>query len=403
MGKKRRRRDLAGGPPELSTRSIDSFADAPGLTEQLLAIQGMRDVPYRTMSVRQALSVPAVMHSVQLIAGIIGSLPMLAYRNGVQMNPTPRLVARPDPFTTVRGFLFGTGWNMAARGEAIHYAAAVDADEAALTILNLPLAEVQVDWDERQLERTYTWRGRALDAARVRHIRLFDIPGELRGLGPLQLMGAALSVAAEADEWAARYFGEGGLTAVHLHSEAKLTDAEADAIKARWIERTSAVRVTSGGVMTAAPLGIAPAEAQLVESRMHSRGEMAVAFGIPGKLMEYSAAGSSLTYQNVGDVMTDFARQTLSPMYLVPIEQAMTDFLTRSTVARFDLAELLRADPKTRYGIHQVAIASGIYPAEYAAAAEGVIPGASGTMPAPAPGDVPDGLPSAANGYLAPV
>lgn len=374
----------AGDPVDLSTRAIDSFADAPGLTEQLLAAQGLRSQPFRAVSVNELLSVPSIERAVTLIAGLTGSLPLLAYRNGAPLIPTPRIVARPDPFCTARNFGFGVGWNLATRGEAILYAAAIDGDGAPVSILNLPLHEVEVTWrDDLELVRKYTWRGRELDSARVQHVFYVYRTGELRGLGPLQLVGAAFSVAVEADEWAARYFGEGGLTSVHLHSEAKLSDPEADLIKQRWIDQRSSVRVTSGGVLGASNLGINPQDSQLTESRMFGRGEAAVAFGIPGKLLEYAASGSSLTYENVGEVMTDFARATLSPMYLIPIEQAITDFLTRSTVARFDLDQLQRADPKSRYEVHAIAIDKGIYPPEYAAMIEGITPGAVVTAPAP--------------------
>jgi phage portal protein BeeE len=387
--------------PALTTRSIDSFVDEPGLTEQLLYAQGLRSTPYRAMGIRDALSIPAYLRAAQLVAGLIGGLPLLAYRNGQLLNPTPRIVARPDPFQIVRNFLFGVGWNVATRGEAILYAAAVDTDGEPLSILNLPTHEVTVEWaDESQLVKSWSWRGRRLAPDRVRHVPYICPPGELRGVGPLQLIGAAVSAAVEADEWAARYFAESGLTSVHLHSEAKLTDAEADVIRERWIGNVGSVRVTSGGLMTSNEFGTSPHDAQLIEARMHARGEAAVAFGIPGKLLEYASAGSSLTYENVGELMTDFARSTLAPMYLVPIEQSITDFLVRSLTVRFDLDELLRPDPRTRFDIHKIAIEAGIYPAAYAAQVEGISSGDPSTAPVPAPGPIPTGLPSAEGGTM---
>lgn len=379
---------------DLAQRSIDSFTDAPGLTEQLLAVQGMRVVPWQKLGIREALSVPAFGRAVGLIASLVGALPIRTYYDGVLESPTDRVVARPDPFQLGRDFYFGVGWNMASRGTAILYAAALDVDGEPLSILNLPTRECQIDWDDRQVERVVTWRGRELSPARVRIVRLYADPESAWGLGPLQMTGAAVTAAAEADEWAARYFAESGVAAVHLHSQAKLLDSEAEAIRQRWIEKTSAVRVTSGGVMTAAPLGTPPKDAQLLDARMHGRGEAAVMFGMPGKLLEYAESGSSLTYQNVGDLMTDFARTTLAPSYLSPIEDAITDFVVRRRTARFDLDDLQRADPKTRFDIHAIAIAQGIYDAEYAAIQEGIKPGAGATAPVPAAGQrpaIPDG------------
>jgi HK97 family phage portal protein len=374
---------------DLSTRSLDSFEDHPGLTEQLLAVQGIHSTPWRSLGVAEALAVPAYGRAVQIIASLVGALPLESYYDGALERPTPRIVARPDPWQTARDFQYGVAWNMASRGTAILYAAAVDTDGEPLSILNLPTAECQIDWDERHIERIVTWRGRALATARVRIVRLDPVPESAWGSGPLQRTGAAISAAAEADEWAARYFAEGGVPATHLHSQAKLTDAEAEAIRSRWQERASTVRVTSGGVMTAAPLGVSPHDAQLLDARMHSRGEAAVLFGMPGKFLEYAEQGSSLTYQNVGDLMTEFVRTTLAPLYLSPIEAALTDFLVRRRSVRFDLAELQRADPKTRFDIHAIAIAQGIYDAQYAQVVEGIAPGASSTAPTPGPGPIP--------------
>jgi HK97 family phage portal protein len=383
------------GNDQLLTREIDPEAE-PGLTEQLLYVQGIRSQPWRALSITEALTIPAVFRANHLVASLVASIPLRSYQDGALID-SPRLIARPDPFTPRRRFYYGVGWHLASRGESILYAAAVEADRRqALTILNLPLREVEVEWaDDRQLEKRYSWRGRPLDSWRVKHLAFVMEPGELRGKGPLQIVGAALGAAAEADEWAARYFGEGGLTAVHLHSETKLLDEEAEAIRKRWIDTKSAVRVTSGGVMTASPLGTPPAEAQLIEARLHNRGEVAVMYGMPGKLLEYGAPGSSLTYENVGDLMTEFARTTLSPTYLTEIEEAMTDYLPRAMTTRFDLDDLQRADIKTRYDVHSIAIETGIYDAAHAAREEGITPGDPDRAPVPAAGPEPGGIPSA--------
>lgn len=374
---------------DLATRAIDSFLDQPGLTDQLLAVQGLRTSPWRQLGIREALSIPGYGRAVQLIASLVGSLPLRSYYDGALETIAPRIVARPDPWISARDFKYGVAWNMASRGTAILYAAAVDADGEPLSILNLPTEECAIDWDDRRIERRVTWRGRELAPGRVRILRLDPIPGEAWGSGPLQRTGAAISAAAEADEWAARYFAESGVIATHLHSQAKLTDNEADAIRRRWIENGSSVRVTSGGVLTASPLTTSPKDAQLHDARMFGRGEASVIFGIPGKLLEYAMAGSSLTYQNVGDLMTDLVRSTLAPLYLTPIEEAITDLLVRRRVVRFDVAELQRADPQTRYAIHAIAIDKGIYDAQYAAVQEGIAPGAANVAPVSAPGPVP--------------
>ena len=77
------------------------------------------------------------------------------------------------------------------------------------------------------------------------------------------------------------------------------------------------------------------------------------------------------------------------------IEQAISDLLTRSTVARFNLKQLLRADPKTRAEVHKTYIEAGVYGPEVAARDEGQEPGSVDYAPVPAalPQSVPTILP----------
>lgn len=384
---------------DLEQRSIDSFTDYPGLTEQLLSVQNARSGPWPKLGIREALAIPAYGRAVGLIASLVGALPLRSYYDGALETPTPRILARPDPFQLARDFYFGVAWNMASRGTAILYAAALDVDRSPISILNLPTSECQIDWDDRRVERVVKWRDKPLSSERVRIVRLYADPESAWGLGPLQMTGAAISAAAEADEWSARYFHESGVIATHLHSQAKLTDSEADAIQTRWIDKRSSVRVTSGGLLTASPLTTNPKEAQLLDARQFARGEASVLFGMAGKLLEYAGDGSSLTYQNVGELLTEFVRITLAPLYLAPIEAAMTDLIVRRRTARFDVDELQRADIRTRYDVHAIAIDKGIYPAEYAAVLEGIRPGAANTAPIPAAGPapaIPDGVSSGA-------
>jgi HK97 family phage portal protein len=141
---------------------------------------------------------------------------------------------------------------------------------------------------------------------------------------------------------------------------------------------------------------IDPQAAQMVEARNHQDGEAARMFGIPGFLLEYSPEGSSMTYQNVQEVFIQFLRTCLGPNYLEPIEQAMSDLLTRSTVARFNVDGLLRADIKTRYEVYKTGIESGVLSPEQAQQMEGITPGDIEVAPVPfaLPASVPVRIPS---------
>lgn len=375
-------------PAPVVTRAIDSFEDHPGLTEQLLTVQGVtnRNRTWAHPSIREALGVPSIFRAVNLISNLGASLSLEAWRDGVRMERPPRLVARPDPFTTPREFIRATIWSLATRGEAFWYIGAYDNDRMPLSLLVVDPKEIRIEWDERRrVERLYFWRNVRQPAGRIRHIVFSRDPGGTRGMGPLQLCGAAISAAIEADEWAANFFAEGGIPSVNLHSATELDPKEADALRNKWVEgHGNTARVTSGP-LELREVQVSPESAQLLQARMASTGNAATMFGIPSHLLQYSQPGSSLTYQNVADVATEFVRFGLAPGYLEPIEQEMTDLLTRSTVARFDVNGIMRADIKTRFEVYKSAV-DVFGPEEgaaYARREEGLAPGSVETAPVP--------------------
>ena len=70
----------------------------------------------------------------------------------------------------------------------------------------------------------------------------------------------------------------------------------------------------------------------------------------------------------------------------------MSDLLTRSTTARFNIKGFMRADIKTRFEVHKMAIETGVYDPEYAQREEGILPG--DVEFAPVPFAVPQAVPT---------
>jgi phage portal protein BeeE len=326
-----------------------------------------------------------------MIAALIGSLTLEAYRNGQKMADPPPLVKRPGVFSTPRDFFRDVGWNAAAYGEFIFWI--VDRDEFGMArrVLNLPLGQVHVTKDSRfPLMLQYRYGDVEIPASDIYHGTVFREPGSDRGLGPLQLCGAALSAAVEADQWAARFFKRGGAPSVNLDSPVKMTASESENAVEQWLKREgNEVRVTSGGI-TAKPFNVDPESAQLLQSRQYSAAAVATMFGMDADLLNAAVSGQSLTYQNVGQRFDNFIRSTLAPNYLEPIEHGISELLTRTTVARFNLGTLLRADVKTQADVYSVLISAGMAEAEARQLAG--IDTYLDTQPIPAPGPVPAGM-----------
>lgn len=371
---------------KLQTRAIDSFTDYPGLTEQLLAIQGLSTETWYPPSIKEAMSVPAVFRAVTMISSLVGSLTLQAWRNGrvLEGQQVPTLVSRPGVFQTPRDFFRDTAYSLATRGEYIWWVVDRDDDGLAKRFLLLPTHEVIVRWDQQMpLLRTYEWRNRKIPADDIEHGTFSREPGTLRGQGPLQMCGAALSAAVEADEWAARFFSRGGVPSVVLKTIQNLNESDATNLKRQWLEAEgNEVRVASGGA-DPQPFQINPEQGQLLGSRQYSAASVATMFGMDADLLNAAISGQSLTYQNVGQRLDNFIRTTLGPSYLEPIEHGISERLSRTTVARFALQSFLKADVKTQADVYSTLTTAGVEPGRAAEIAG--LDSLVDTIPIPAP------------------
>ena len=371
---------------QLQVRQVDP-EEFTSFEDRLAAVTAAVVVPWRQPTIKQALAVPSIFRAVSLLSNTVGMLSMEAIRNGIPMPQAdaPRIVVRPNPFTIPREFWRETVWDMATRGEAWWWIASRDIDGSPLSLYPMPALEVTVELNERDLLRpTIRWRNRVMRNEDVRQIIFSRVPGELRGSGPLQLCGAAVSVGVEAQSYAANFFAQGGVPSVLIKSADPLSPDEAEALKAQWAETPiNTPRVIDPGIEGVSDIGLDPEKAQLTETRRFAKGDVSDMFGIPGPFVNYVESGSSLTYQNIAQVYDQLLKACLLPNYVEPIEQTMSDLLTRSTVARFNTEALLRADVKTRYDVYASGITSGVLTVEEARMKEGLAPGDVERAPVP--------------------
>jgi phage portal protein BeeE len=406
---------LAIQPPEPLQVRADLAVGFDDFDSSILAIRRrqLRSQPWRQSSIREAMGVPAIFGAVTLVSNLVGSMSMKAMRREVELPPDerPRIIVRPDPFTIPREFYRATTYNIASRGEADWWIAKRDTDDSPLSLINMPPHEVKIEENPRDLLRPLvTWRDKLIPLDDFRQLVYAREPGELRGVGPLQLCGAAVSVSVESQEWAANTYSEGGKPSITIKSASELdatrqydidgnpgTDySEADLLRIQWTDSPANVpRVIDPNIEEIKEYGGTSAASEMLSARDYQVGEIARMFHIPASLLEYAVAGSSLTYQNVGMEFEKLLRQCLRPDYMEAIEQTMSDLLTRSTVARFNSDALTLADIKTRYEVYGIGIDKGIISTEEAREFEGFTPGdvENAAVPFSPPQAIPTSLP----------
>ncbi len=383
--------------------------DFPSFDEQLAVIMREQTTPWRPASITEALGVPAIFGAVTLISKTIGSMAMRALRNEVELPPDerPRVIIRPDPFIIPSEYYASLGFNLATTGEAWLWIAKRDAtDGSALSVISVPPHEIMVEENQRDLlHPLIQWRGVTMPNDDMKQI-VFHRRSRfaLRGVGPLQLCGAALSIAVESQEWAANFFADGSHAPLIIRSAVELADdpndpnglSEAERLALDWGSKgNNRPRVIDPRIEGIDQLDYNTAGAQMLDAREHEVGDVARMFSIPGSLLDYAVSGSSITYQNLESQYDDFLRRCLRPNYLRPIEETMSDLLSRSTVARFDTEALTLADVKTRFDVYNVAIPLGVLSVEEARGKEGLAPGDTDNAPVPfsPPVAIPDRLP----------
>lgn len=387
---KRRARELQ----ERSAAALDPSLSYPDIDAQLYARQKAKTGAL-TPTVREALGIPAVNRAVTMLATVAATLNLNAYRGNVQVEPEPQLTKRPYKAWPAGRFTRDSVFYMACYGEAIWLTMERYAEDgSAASVMPVMPAAMKSDWDGI----SHTWYSLGPDGKRknydprdVTQVTLLTDPATGRGIGPMQLCGAALNVAVEADLWAARYFSGGGMPSVFLSATGILAGDEPQKIKDQWLtDPPNMPKVASN--ITPTILNANPEQAQLVGSRAHSRGDVALMFGISGRLLEAPVGGTALSYTNVGDLATELVRLTLSPYYLEQIEQTFSDYLPRGMEARYDVEGFQRADPKTRWQIYEIAKKLGVLTAEQIAERE-LIELAPDAEPMTAPLPMPEPTP----------
>jgi HK97 family phage portal protein len=126
-------------------------------------------------------------------------------------------------------------------------------------------------------------------------------------------------------------------------------------------------------------VGFSPSEMALTEARMATAQELARAAGIPPWYLGVDA-GSSMTYQNVGNSRRDLLDFALMP-FITAIEQRLSldDILVSREAVKFDLTDFLRSSPIERAQLYQALVPLGILTPDEVRKLEDLAPGESNT------------------------
>lgn len=346
------------------------------------------------VTVEQALSLSAVYRSVSILSTSVSQLEVGVWRGVEELTETRDigLVAKPDINTNLSNFLKRTTMSLATTGNAYWrvYRETETSPVQNLEVLN-PMA-INIVYDDNG-NKTYEYSGytkpKTFKSWQVKHLKLMEIWGSEKGLGPIQACRLELSGSLDLRTYGSEVFNE--IPTGVLSSKDYLDKNVADEYKARWAE-TQAKRGVAvlGNGMAYEPVLLSPADAQFLENQSFSITQVGRLFGIPAAYLLAEINGNAMTYQNMESVDTAFVKYTLTE-YLREIEEAFSDLLPRGKRARFKLDGFLRPEDKTRAEVNQIYKNMGVLSAEEIRLSEGW-----GPMPASLKNAVPTAAPGVA-------
>lgn len=328
-------------------------------------------------AVSEALGLIPVFRALQIITTAAGQLNIEQHRGQrvITGKAAAKFLTRPDPASTRTQWIQEAVLSLATDGN-LFLRVVRDKAGAIAAIRVLPPREVTIAENPKTGAVVYWYKGEA--QAEILHQKFMPVPGQLRGLGPIQAARQEIIGALDVRDYATGWFSSTGQPSGLLTSPGFDTAEKSKAALAAWNmaaqdpNNPSKIRVI-GGDIKYTPLLLNPEDAQWLDARKFTVTDIARLFGIPSALMLVSLDGNSLTYSNVEQEWVAFTRFTLIE-YLRKIEDALSDLAPMGAKARFNLEALLRGDTAARYAAYALGISSGFITPDEAREKEGLDP-----------------------------
>lgn len=317
-----------------------------------------------------ALKVGAFYACVLLISDTISTLPLDTFfrQQGARrpFRPRPSWVERPDvellrtehyQQVLVSLLLDGNSFTRIFR----------DNNGDIANLVTVDPTRVEIARDPRTQEVVYRLNGQhgvVVMAQDMIHITEIRRPGHMRGTSRVHELKDNIGLAAALQSFAARFFGQGAVTAGVIEVPNALTKEQATNLVDSFAQKHSGFRKAHRpGLLTGGAkfvkTGSAPDEAQMLESRKLAIEEMARIFRVPPHMIGITTPGA-MSYASVEQNNINFVTHTLRP-YIAKIEDAYSRLLPGGAFIKFNVDGLLRGDFVTRMQGYTSGLQTGMY------------------------------------------
>ena len=314
------------------------------------------------------LALPGAWRASLLLSDLLGQVPWNAFREppgGPEqiISPRPPLLQQPAPPETRMSTISSWALDLIWHGNAVGVI-------AARSPLGWPTAVIPVSANAVAVRRVtpyvdsplpvgsieYSIGTMRLGPSDVIHIKGPCEPGALRGMGVLETQLNTLTLAANLQKQASSISTAGVPTGVLTSDNPDLTEPEAQALKAGWLQSqaTRSVAVLNSTTHFE-PLSWNPEEMQLVEARKFSLAELELIFGLPVGWL--GGTTSSRQYSNIEQDAVNLLKFSLNG-HLARFEQTLSLAFPHDTEVRANLDAVLRSDTLTRFQAYAIALSN---------------------------------------------
>lgn len=309
----------------------------------------------------EPLQLSTVFRGVQVLQTAITGLPIVEQRGGRDLPDVSPMVLQPDVSRSRRDFIADIVASLVLDGNAFTRIVR-DWKGEIVTCEMLPPQYVTVtdeSDDPASPDLRFSYLGHAYTADDVVHSKFLNVPGRLRGLGPISAAREEIDAAQLARDYKARFFTDGSNLKGYLRTSENITQEAAQQAKASWKASGEAgdIKVV-GKNLEYVPLSLKPADLQFLETQKFDTTQIARLLGIPASIMLAAVDGSNLTYSNIEQSWIEFADYTLAA-YTGEIEEIFNRLLPRGRTAKFDWDSSQRANMSDRYTAYKTAIEAG--------------------------------------------
>ncbi len=357
------------------------------------AVTAHENVP--NTDVDGALQVSTVWACVTLLTDIISSLPLVTYKLNKESGREAAkgtflytlLHDRPNKRQTSVQFWSFVVMNLVLRGNGY---ARIDRNSKGEAMALWPLSADQVEVivaDDGSLMYHYRYEQKSLIYTEDDILHIPGMGNGVVGMAALDYMRASVGLAVSAQNHTTKTFSKNARRPGILMSNSVLTQEQRTALKQNFSD------ITTGAskelyILEAQfkfdPLGMSPADIQLLESRQFAVQDLARWFGVPSVLINDNAETTSLG-SSVYEIIQAFYKLRLAPK-LELIEQCIEKRVltpnqrAQGLTVEFNLDAFLRASAVDRMEIHAKAVQNGLRTRNECRAKENMPPVKGGDM-----------------------